>query len=106
MTLLLPQLSYLIIKISFAATNVIDYVVKYLGQDFPMELFGWLGYIFIPFIIHILCGCFAFIQGMFLVPLYFWNLIWHPNGESILDMLQNPEGNGQFISSNNQGHCH
>jgi hypothetical protein len=62
MTLLLPHLFYLIIKISFAATNVINYVVIYLGQDFWMELFGWLGYIFIPFIIHILSGCFVFIQ--------------------------------------------
>jgi hypothetical protein len=70
MTSLLPQLFYLILKISFTATNVINYVVKYLGQDFPMEQFGWQGYIFIPFIIHILHGCFAFIQGIFLVPLY------------------------------------
>ncbi len=34
-----------------------------------------------------------------MIPLYFWNLLWHPNGCSILDMLRNPEGHGRLISS-------
>ncbi len=83
--------------------NAIDYIVKYLGQDFPMELFGWLGYIFIHFITRILYGYFAFVQGI--LPLYCWNLFWHPNGGSILDVLRNSEGNGWLISSSNQAHC-
>jgi hypothetical protein len=94
MTLLLPKLSYFIIKTSFAPMNFIGYFFKYLEQDFPVELFGWLGYIFIPSLTAILQGYIAFTQGIFLVPLYFWNLLWHPNGRSILDMLWNPEDHG------------
>ncbi len=37
--------------------------------------------------------------------LYFWNLLWHPNGHSIIDMLQNPEGHGRMISSNTNPCC-
>jgi hypothetical protein len=71
MTLLLPKLSHLIIKTSFATTNFIGHVFKYLEQDFPFELFGWLGYIFIPYIAAILQGYIAFIRGTLSVPLYF-----------------------------------
>jgi hypothetical protein len=99
MTLLFPKLSYFIIKTSFAATNFIGYFFKYLEQDFPIELFGWLGYICIPSLTAILQGYIAFTQGIFLVPLYFWNLLWHPNGRSILDMLRNHEGHRRLISS-------
>jgi hypothetical protein len=105
MTLLLPKLSYLIIKTSLAATNFIGHVFKYLEQVFPVELFGWLGYIFIPYIAAILQGYIAFIQGILLVPLYFWNLLWHPNGRSIIDMLWNPEGHGRMILSNTNPCC-
>jgi hypothetical protein len=99
MTLLLPNLFYFIIKTSLAAMVFIGHVIKNLEQDFPVELFGWLGYIFIPYITAILQGYIVFIRGLFSVPLYFWNLLWHPNGRSILDMLCNPEGHGQFITS-------
>jgi hypothetical protein len=106
MTLFLPQLSYLIIKISLSAMNTINCIVKYLEHDFPDEFFCWLGYIFIPFITATLHGYSTFIHGILLVPLYFWNLFWHPNGQSIIDMLQNPEGNGPLISYNEQHHHH
>ena len=90
MTLFLPTLSHFIIKTSLAAMVFIGHVFKYLKQDFPIELFGWLGYIFIPYIPAILQGYIAFIHGIFLVLLYFWNLLWHPNGRSVLDMICNP----------------
>jgi hypothetical protein len=51
----------------------IGHVFKFLEQDFPVELFGWLGYIFIPYITAILQGYIAFIHELFSVPLYFWN---------------------------------
>ncbi len=99
MTLLLPNLFYFIIMTSLEAMVFICHVIKNLEQDFPVELFGWLGYIFIPYITAILQGYIVFIQGLFSVTLYFWNLLWHPNGWLILDMLRNPEGHGQFITS-------
>ena len=99
MTLLLPNLFYFIIRTSLAAVIFAGHVFKYLEQDFPIEIFGWLGYIFIPYITVFTQGCITFIHGVLLVPLYFWNLFWHPNGQSILDMLRNPEGHGRFISS-------
>ncbi len=85
--LLLPQLSYLIIKIFLSAMNTINCVVKYLEHDFPVEFFCWLGYIFIPFITATLRSYSTFIHGLLLVPLYSWNLFWHPNSQSIIDML-------------------
>ena len=98
MTLLLPNLFYLVIKTSLAGILLAGHVIKYLEQEFPMELFGWLGYILIPHIAALLQGYIRFICGILLVPLYFWKLLWHPNGLSIYDMLCNPEGQGRFIS--------
>ena len=72
MTLLLPQLVfYFIIKVSLTAMNAISYAVNYMEQDVPNEVFGWLGYIFIPYIAGILQGSIAFICGVLSVPLYF-----------------------------------
>jgi hypothetical protein len=99
MTLLLPNLSCFIIKTSLSGTLFfLVQVIKYLEQEFPIELFGWLQYIFIPHIATLLQGYIGFIRGLFSVPLYFWNLLWHPNGRSIYDMFCNPEGTGRFIS--------
>ena len=98
MTLLLPNLFYLIIKTSLVGILLAGHVIKYLEQEFPMELFGWLGYILIPHIAALLQGYIGFICGILSVPLYFWKLLWHPNGRSIYDMLCNPEGQGRFIS--------
>jgi len=98
MTLLLPNLSCLIIKTSLAGILLAGHVIKYLEQEFPIELFGWLGYILIPHVTALLQGYIGFIRGILSVPLYFWNLLWHPNGRSIYDMLCNPEGQGRFIS--------
>ena len=69
-------------------------------QEFPIKLMGWLGYIFIPSFVAVLCGFFASIQGFFLVPLYFWKLFWHPNGRLLIDMFKDPEGRGRLIPSN------
>jgi hypothetical protein len=73
MTLLLPYLFHFIIKISLIAANTINYTVEYLERDFPDELFGWLGYILNPPITATLVNCFAFLHGIILVPIYFWN---------------------------------
>jgi hypothetical protein len=98
MTLLLPNLFHFIIKISLTGILFAAHVLKYFEQDFPIELLGWLRYIFIPLIAALLHGFIGFIYELLLVPLYFWNVLWHPNGRSIYSMLCNPEGNGCFIS--------
>ncbi len=98
MTLLLPNLSCFIFKIFLIGISFAGYVLKYFEQDFSIELLGWLRYIFIPHIVALLYGFIGFIHALLLVPLYFWNLLWHPNGRSIYSMLCNPAGNGRFIS--------
>ncbi len=86
--------------------NIADYALRYFEQDVPTELLCWMGYIFIPIIATMILGCSSFIYGIFSVSIYFWNLIWHPNSWSVIDILQNPEGNGRLIPYNNQHHCY
>jgi hypothetical protein len=102
MTLLLPTIFYSTIKILIKIIDVTAYTTEYIEQELPGELFGWFGYILIPPITATLVNCLAFLHGIVSVPINFWNLVWHPNGRSIIDMLRNPEGNGRFISSNKQ----
>jgi hypothetical protein len=104
MTLLLPKTSYFIFKTFATMMNIADYAFRYFEQDFPTELLCWMGYIFIPIITTMILGCSSFIYGIFSFPIYFWNLSWHPNGQSVIDILQNPEGNGCLIPYNNQHH--
>jgi hypothetical protein len=40
------------------------------------------------------------------IPIYSWKLFWHPNGQSIFDMLRDPEGNKQLIPYNKPEDCH
>ena len=87
MTLILPTILILITKLAFTTIDSFGCIIRYLEQDLPFEILTWLGYMTIPHIIAILYGFIAFIQGLFSVPLYFWTLLWHPNGQSILDML-------------------
>jgi hypothetical protein len=54
MTLLLPNLSCFIIKTSLTGIFFFDQAIKYWEQEFPIELFGWLQYIFIPYIAAVL----------------------------------------------------
>jgi hypothetical protein len=106
MTLLLPKSSYFILKTFATMMNIANYAFRYFEQDFPTELLCWMGYIFIPIITTMILGCSSFIYGIFSVPIYFWNLIWHPNSQSVIEILQNPEGIGRLIPYNNQHHCY
>jgi hypothetical protein len=65
-----------------------------------------MGYIFIPIISTTLLHCHPFFYEILSIPVYFWNLLWHPNGQSIIGMLQDPNGNGQLVIYNKQEHCH
>jgi hypothetical protein len=69
----------------------------YIEQDLPDELISWLSYLFFPAIIAVLSGCHLAVSGVTAIPIYFWTLLWHPDGRSIFDMLCNPEGNGHLI---------
>ncbi len=104
MTLLLLNTSYFIFKTFATMMNIADYAFRYFKQDFPTERLCWMGYIFIPIITTIIVGSSSFIYEIFSVPIYFWNLIWRTNGQSVIDILQNPEGNGCLIPYNNQHH--
>ncbi len=44
--------------------------------------------------------------GLLLIPIYSWKLQFHPNVCSILDILQNPEGHGQFVQYNDDKNQH
>ncbi len=106
MTLLSPNIYYFIFKTFLTAMNIAGYTLRYLEQDFPIERLYSMGCFFIPIISATLIGCYSFFHKIFLIPVYFWNLLWHPNGWSIINMLQNPTGNGQLVTYNKQHHCH
>jgi hypothetical protein len=104
MTLLLPKISYFTFKTFATMFNIADYAFRYQEHVFPNEFLCWIGCIFIPIITTTLSGYCFLIHGIFSIPIYFWNLLWHPNGRLIYEMLQNPEGNGHLISCNKQNH--
>jgi hypothetical protein len=86
--------------------TIAGYIIHYFGQDLPIELLHWKGYIFIPIISTTLLHCHSFFYGIVSIPVYYWNLFWHPNGRSIIDMLQDPNRKGQMVIYNKQEHCH
>jgi hypothetical protein len=70
---------------------------KYIENDFPLEVMTWLSYLFIPAIGSMLSSCYILFYGLLSIPIYSWKLLFHPDGPSILDILQNPEEHGQFV---------
>ncbi len=50
------------------------------------------GYLFIPFIGSIVLSLHSFTHWILGIPIYSWTLLWHADGRSILEMLQNLEG--------------
>jgi len=84
--------------------DVAAYTAKYIEQELPGELISWLSYLFFPATIAVLSSFHIVISSFTAIPIYCWTLVWHPDGQSILDMLCNPEGNGRHIRYNNN--CH
>jgi hypothetical protein len=74
-----------------------SYVATYIENDFLLEVMTWLFYLLIPAIGSLLSSCYLLFCGLLLIPIYSWKLLFHLDGHSILDILQNPEGNGQFV---------
>jgi hypothetical protein len=97
--LLLPNIFHFILKTFATLLAISDIGFRYLEQDFPIEFFGWIQYIFAPTLYFTVESCASFLYGILSIPIYFWNLIWHPNGRSIIDMLSNPKGNRRFVQS-------
>jgi hypothetical protein len=85
--------------------DIIAYTTEYIKQDLPGKLISWLSYLFFPAIIAVLSGCHLVVSGVMAIPIYFWTLLWHPDGRSIFDMLCNPEENGRLIRYDKDGNC-
>ena len=63
---------------------------EWIHDDLQRELLDWLSYLSWP-IIGLLITFGAELIWLFTAPpIYFWKLCWHPDGRSILQMLQNP----------------
>jgi hypothetical protein len=101
MTLLLPTILYSTIKIFIKIMDVAAYAAEYIEQELPGKLISWLSYLFFPAIIAVLSYCQVIVSGFTAIPIYYWTLFWHPDGQSIFDMLLNPEGNERLIRHNN-----
>jgi hypothetical protein len=97
MTLLLPPIFYSTIKIFTKFMNAVAYTLYYIEHDFPSKLLSWLSYLFFPGIIAMLSSCHFMVRKNMTIPIYFWMLLWHPDGHPILDMLCSPEGNSRLV---------
>jgi hypothetical protein len=105
MTLLLPTILLSFIKTFTKILDVAAYTTEYIEKDLPGKLISWLSYHFFPAIIAVLTSCHLAVSGVTAIPIYFWTLLWHPDGCSIFDMLCNPEGNGHIVQYNNKNNC-
>jgi hypothetical protein len=85
------------IKIFNALIDTVSYMAKYIKNDFLLELMTWLLYLFIPAIGSLLSSYYLLICGLPSIPIYSWKLLFHPDGHSILDILQNPERHGRYV---------
>ncbi len=106
MTLHLATILHTTIKIFIAFMDTASYAAKYIKNDFPLELMTWLSYLFIPAIGSMLSSCYLLFCGLLLIPIYSWKLLFHPDGQSILDILQNTEGHGRFVWYNDDKNQH
>jgi hypothetical protein len=70
-----------------------SYAATYIKNDFRLEVMTWLLYMFILAIDSLLSSCCLLFCGFLSMPIYYWKLLFHPDGHSNLDILQNPEGN-------------
>ena len=106
MTLLLPTIIYSTFNTFIKIMDIAAYTTEYIEQELPCELISWLSYLFFPAIIAILSSFHIVVSGFTAIPIYFWTLVWHPDGRSILDMLRNPEGCGRLIRYDNDRNRH
>jgi hypothetical protein len=88
MTLLLPTIFLSTIKL---LVNAASQTVHYVEHDFPDEPMSWLSYLFYLAISSMLSNLHIPISRIMAIPIYFWMLLWHPDGHLIIEMLHNPE---------------
>jgi hypothetical protein len=67
--------------------NTMAQFTNYIEQDLPIKLFSWLAYIIIPIIEPMVLFGYSITRMIISIPIYAWKLFWHPNGQSIFDML-------------------
>ena len=58
------------------------------------ESIHWTFYCLAPMSWFLLTISTQFVHDIILVPKYAWDLLWHPDGRSIFQMLCNPNGDG------------
>jgi hypothetical protein len=73
------------------------YAAENIEHNLPGKLISWLSYLFFLAIIAMLSSYHLMVSGFMSIPIYFWMLLWHPNGCSIFYMLCNPEGNSHLV---------
>ncbi len=96
----------IIFKISITFMNITALFTKYIEQDLQIEIFLWLTYIFIPIFEPMVLFGYSITCTIISIPIYAWKLLWHPNGQSTLNMLQDPEGNSRLIPYNKRENHH
>ncbi len=80
MTLLLPTILYSTFNIFIKIMDVAAYTIGYIEHELPGELISWLSYLFFPAIISMLSSFHIVVSGFTAIPIYFWKLVWHPDG--------------------------
>ena len=58
------------------------------------ESIHWTCYFLAPMSWLLLMISTQFVHDIILIPKYAWDLLWHPDGRSIFQMLCNPNGDG------------
>ena len=87
MTLASPTLLSIVYKKSINAAVTCKRMTENFGANFIMELLAWTFFVLGPLILLALnCGAHV-LQSCLFVPKYAWDLFWHEDGRSILDML-------------------
>ncbi len=97
MTLLIPNVLCITFKTFITFMNTAARITKYIKQDLPVKILSWLAYLFNPIIELIVIFCHSFTCTILSIPIYSWKLLWHPNGWSIFEMLQDLEGSKRLI---------
>ncbi len=97
MTLLISNILHISFKTFITLMSIAACIIKYIEQDLPVEILSWLAYLFIPFVGWIDLSLHSFTPGILLIPIHFWTLLWHPGGQSTLEILQDPKGSKQLI---------
>ncbi len=108
MTLLIPNILPISFKTFITFMNTTAWITEYIEQDLPVETLFYLGWHVssFPFFASIVLALHLFTHGILSIPIYFWTLLWHPNGWSILEMLPDLAESKRLIPYDKSENCH